>query len=110
MFIRKKLSLLYFCGGLEIAMNETQMPTLYLSHLVEPASKGHDIWRRAMLLLLVPATARQLLKTHNKGNCHHVQRQKALKMLGDCTFLYFTELLLGRRGGIGKAIIGENGG
>lgn len=31
------------------------------SYLVEPAREGHDIWSRAVLLLLVPATTRQLL-------------------------------------------------
>lgn len=31
------------------------------SYLVKSARKGHNIWSRAVLLLLVPATTRQLL-------------------------------------------------
>ena len=33
------------------------------SHLVEPAGEGDSVGCRAVLLLLVPATARQLLQT-----------------------------------------------
>lgn len=35
----------------------TLVQTVHASHLVEPASEGHNIWSRAVLLLLVPATA-----------------------------------------------------
>lgn len=45
----------------------TKVKNGYASHLVEPASKGHDIRSRAVLLLLVPAATRQLLKTHKQS-------------------------------------------
>lgn len=45
-----------FFTSLETALN-------FESHLIKPAGEGHNIRSRAVLLLLVPATAWQLLKT-----------------------------------------------